>query len=76
MDLELYFVLLKLVEARKNSFPMKMERVFGCSCTVCTAFNIGSCGKRNGERPNSPNLKTDFHAEEKEYIRRGIGWMK
>jgi hypothetical protein len=55
---------------------MKMERVFGRSCTVCTAFNIGYCGKRNGERPNSPNLKIDFHAEEKEYIRRGIGWMK
>jgi hypothetical protein len=55
---------------------MKMEQVFGRSCTVCTAFNIGSCGKRNGERPNSPNLKIDFHAEEKEYIRRGIGWMK
>jgi hypothetical protein len=54
------FFLLKLVEAHKNSFPMKTERVFGCFCTICTAFNIGSCGKRNNIPANSPNLKSPF----------------
>jgi len=41
-------------------FHMKKECVFGRSCTVCTAFNIGSCKKRNHFPANSPNLKSLF----------------